>query len=96
MKTPLKKTVRKKNARILIHVISPNSPKTTAISSSVTFQGRFPAKMVLPGSGSLEASSLHATCDVVNDRDAESDAFLVTTVLNATRELMLLVAGSAA
>jgi hypothetical protein len=46
--------------------------------------------------GIFNDSSLRATCDVVNDRDTESDTFFGTAVLNATRELMLLVAGSAA
>lgn len=47
----------------------------------------------------LDSSRLYpsrATCDVVNDRDTESDTFLGNAVLNATKELMLLVAGNAA
>lgn len=51
--------------------------------------------MVLLG-GDLGPSSysLRDTCDVVNNRDTESDTFLGTAVLNATRELKLLVAES--
>jgi hypothetical protein len=55
----------------------------------------FAAEMVSLGvsaGAAREAFSLRATSDVVNDRDAESDTFLGTAVLNATRELMLLVA----
>jgi hypothetical protein len=62
---------------------------------ATSFDLLFAAEMVSLGvsiGAAREASSLRATCDVVNDRDAEND----TAVLNATRELMLLVAGSAA
>ena len=51
--------------------------------------------MVLLGADSWPSYSPRATCDVANDRDTESDTFLGAAVLNATRELILLVAGSA-
>jgi hypothetical protein len=124
MKTPLKKTVRKKkNAHISTFVTSPNWENTLVISSLVAYQlifltkrvllltllvvGRsleatfianllFAAEMVSLGVAAREASSssLRATCDVGTDRDAESDTFSGTILVN--REPMLLVAGSAA
>jgi hypothetical protein len=52
-------------------------------------------KMVLLDGDLEDSNSSRSTCDVVNDRVTASDTFLGTAVLNATKELILLVAGSA-
>ena len=60
----------------------------------------FATKVVLLGAsagaalGAPTSNSSRAPCDVVNDRGTESDTFLSTAVLNATRDLMFLVAKS--